>query len=69
MLANDDFEGYTEYQLYVFAYYWIFTAISTVGYGDYAGGTTLEYIFSIIIEFVGLCFFSLLMFAVSKVFD
>ena len=41
--ANSDFHGMTNYQIYVFSTYWVFTVITTVGYGDYTGGTTLEY--------------------------
>jgi len=41
--ANEDFHHMDYYQLYVFSTYWVFTVITTVGYGDYAGGTTLEY--------------------------
>ena len=42
-LADEDFHGMTNYELYVFSTYWVCTVITTVGYGDYAGGTTLEY--------------------------
>ena len=41
--ANEDFHDMSNYQLYVFSTYWVFTVITTVGYGDYSGGTTLEY--------------------------
>lgn len=34
--------------------------LTTVGYGDYAGTNTTEYVFSIILEFCGLSFFALL---------
>lgn len=58
---SNGFQGYSEYQLYVFAYYWIFEVITTVGYGDYTPSTMNEYIFAIILEFCGMTFFSLLM--------
>ena len=44
----------------MFSSYWVCTTISTVGYGDYSGGTTLEYIVSLGLEFFGLVVFSLL---------
>jgi hypothetical protein len=57
----NNFAGYSEYQLYVFSYYWIYEVITTVGYGDYTPGTSSERIFAIILEFFGMTFFSLLM--------
>jgi hypothetical protein len=47
--------------VYIFALYWIFEVITTVGYGDYSGSTTQELIFSMFLEFAGLTFFSLFM--------
>ena len=57
-----------DYSIYVFAYYWVFEVITTVGYGDYTGKTMSEYGFSIVLEFVGLSFFSLLMGFMTYVF-
>lgn len=42
-----------EWNTYVFAYYWIFEVITTVGYGDYTGSTSEEYLFTLMLEFVG----------------
>ena len=55
-----DFAGYHDYQEYVFAVYWVLEAITTVGYGDYAGaaGNTNEYLFTLLLEFTGVAFFS-----------
>jgi len=47
-------------QAYVFSLYWIFTVLTTVGYGDFTGSNTLEYIFTIVLEFCGLSFFATL---------
>lgn len=47
-------------QVYIFSLYWCFTVLTTVGYGDFAGGNTREFVFSIILEFCGLTFFALL---------
>ena len=54
---------------YIFAFYWIFEVITTVGYGDYAGSTPEEYIFSIALEFMGLTFFSFLMGSINGIFN
>ena len=62
--ANSDFEFMTIYQLYIFSVYWVCTVITTVGYGDYAGGTTLELSVTIFLEFLGLVVFSVLQVAV-----
>ena len=43
--------------------------ITTVGYGDYTGATTEEYLFSIFLEFVGLIFFSFLMGSIRSIFN
>mmetsp|Transcript_36378 Transcript_36378/g.55849 ORF Transcript_36378/g.55849 Transcript_36378/m.55849 type:complete len:125 (-) Transcript_36378:1062-1436(-) len=54
---------------YIFAFYWIFEVITTVGYGDYSGSTSEEYIFSIALEFMGLTFFSFLMGSINGIFN
>jgi hypothetical protein len=57
------------YTQYIFAFYWIFEVITTVGYGDYSGKTSYEYIFSIALEFLGLTFFSFLMGSINGIFN
>lgn len=57
-MANDDFKDYTPYRLYIFSVYWVCTIVTTVGYGDYTGGTTLEYIYTMFIEFAGIVVFA-----------
>jgi hypothetical protein len=70
LISNSgDFGEYNEREIYVFAFYWIMETITTVGYGDYSGGTKAEYIFSMIVEFSGLSLCSILMFAVDKLFQ
>lgn len=66
-ISNSDFEGYSSTKLYVFSAYWVCTVVTTVGYGDYSGGTTLEYLFTIGLEFMGLAVFSVLQVAVLQV--
>ena len=53
---------------YIFALYWVFTVLTTVGYGDYAGGTTNEYLVTICFEFVGFCYSAILISVMSNVF-
>ena len=63
------FENKSYHTQYIFAFYWIFEVITTVGYGDYPGATSQEYIFSIILEFLGLTFFSFLMGSINGIFN
>ncbi len=56
-----------KYQIYVFAMYWVFTIISTTGYGDITGSTRIEYCVSMLYEFLGILFVSFLMFGFNKV--
>ena len=59
-LANEDFIGMSHYEIYVFSTYWVCTVITTVGYGDYSGGTTLEYQVTLFLELFGLVVFTAL---------
>jgi hypothetical protein len=43
--------------------------ITTVGYGDVNGSTTIEYLYSMLVEFVGLTFFSFLTGTISVMFS
>jgi len=65
----NDFELKSNHTQYIFAFYWIFEVITTVGYGDYSGKTNQEYIFSIALEFIGLTFFSFLMGSINSIFN
>ena len=56
-------------EIYVNAFYFILTTITTVGYGDISGSTTYEYLYSMIVEFVGLTFFSFLTGTISVMFS
>ena len=60
IIANEDFNDLSDRQLLVFSTYWVCTVVTTVGYGDYTGGTTLEYIFTFSIEFFGIIIFALI---------
>jgi hypothetical protein len=46
--------------MYSFVVYWVFTIITTVGYGDFFGNTTAEYLVSLLIELTGFIVFSIL---------
>jgi len=56
-------------EVYTNAFYFILTTITTVGYGDITGTTTAELCFSMVVEFVGLTFFSLLTGTISVMFS
>lgn len=47
--------------IYVTAVYWVITTLTTVGYGDYKGYTPTEYLFQMVVEFLGIGVFSYLM--------
>ena len=66
---EQEFEDKPPTTQYIFAFYWIFEVITTVGYGDYSGKTSEEYIFSISLEFLGILFFSFLMGSISGIFN
>lgn len=53
--------------MYIFSTYWVCTVITTVGYGDYSGGTTAEYEVTLFLEFFGLIVFTILQMAVTRV--
>ena len=64
---NEDFLNYTGFQEYVFSFYWVLESITTVGYGDYTGVNTDEYLFSLVLEFTGVTFFSLMTFKMFEI--
>jgi hypothetical protein len=68
-IYDNDFADKPKHTQYIFAFYWIFEVITTVGYGDYTGKTSDEYIFSIALEFMGLTFFSFLMGSINGIFN
>ena len=68
-MDDDDFTPLKDnISIYVFSYYWCFTVMTTVGYGDYSGGTTQEYLISLLFEFVGFCYNAILISIMSSFF-
>ena len=55
--------------LYVTAFYWVITTLTTVGYGDFKGYTTAEFSFQMFVEFLGIGVFSFLMNAINELFS
>lgn len=53
---------------YITSFYWVVTTLTTVGYGDYKGYTTTEYIITMIVEFIGILFFSVMMGSINEIF-
>ena len=62
-----DYEG-SPGALYIFSLYWVFTTLTTVGYGDYAGDTSSEYGVTLMFEFFGFCYNAVLISVMSSFF-
>mmetsp|Transcript_5086 Transcript_5086/g.7722 ORF Transcript_5086/g.7722 Transcript_5086/m.7722 type:complete len:216 (+) Transcript_5086:1260-1907(+) len=54
------------FQVLVTSIYWVITTLTTVGYGDYKGYTPEEYLFQMIVEFLGIGVFSYLMGSINN---
>jgi hypothetical protein len=68
--GDDSLSSYDYFkEIYANAFYFILTTITTVGYGDISGNTTVEYLFSMGVEFIGLTFFSFLTGTISVMFS
>ena len=61
-----EFKDKPWHYIHVFAYYWVFEVVSTVGYGEFSGSTIPEYVFTIIIEFMGVVFIAMLLGLMGK---
>ena len=57
------------YSIYSTSFYYILTTITTVGYGDQSGATSIEYIYTMVVEFIGITFFSFINGTISAMFS
>ena len=48
-IQNEDFISYL-----ITANYWVITSFTSVGYGDVLGSTSIEYLYVMLIEMVGI---------------
>lgn len=54
---------------YIFSLYWVFETFTTVGYGDYSGGTSAEYGVTLFFEFIGFCYNAVLISIMTSFFS
>ena len=47
--------------IYTTSIYWVITTFTSIGYGDVYGHTDIEYMYQILVEMVGMCFFGYMM--------
>jgi hypothetical protein len=64
---DDDFTN--KVNVFIAAFYWVVTTLTTVGYGDFKGYTVQEYIFQIGVEFIGIGMFAMFMGQVNELMD
>jgi hypothetical protein len=66
-VCKSNFQDLDPYDIYVIAFYWNLTTITTVGYGDVSAGTTIEMIYSLLIMSIGVFLYSFAIGALSSI--
>lgn len=54
---------------YITSIYWVYTTLSTLGYGDYYAGTTYEYLFTMAVQFMGVFLFAYMMGNINQLIE
>lgn len=57
----------TVFTKYICAFYWVTTTLTTVGYGDFKGNQTNEYVYTMLVEFFGFIVFGFIMSSINNV--
>jgi hypothetical protein len=60
-----ELRGRSDATLYITAIYWITMTLTTVGYGEIRGTNANEFVYVMIVQFVGIMFFSFIMGSIS----
>ena len=47
--------------IYISSIYWVITTFTSIGYGDVTAHSIIEYMYIILVEMVGMCFFGYMM--------